>query len=106
MRCVTFSLKSALMSALLMIPFAVRAEQADPKPKYDSADQAFRVGSAFRAGREYAKSQEPLEAALKLAPDDKYRLKVYQALIEAYRQLPDIDKMVEANEFILAKSTS
>ena len=39
-----------------------------------------------------------------MAPDDKFRLKVYEALLPAYRQLGEIDKFVEACDFLIAKS--
>lgn len=72
--------------------------------KYTNADEAFSVGAAFHNARNYAASQEPFESALKLAPDDKYRVKVYRALLGAYRQLPEIDKFVEAADYIITKS--
>ena len=43
----------------------------------------------------------PLEAALKLAADDKDRLKAYRALVPSYRLLAEIDKMLEAQEFVI-----
>lgn len=69
---------------------------------YKTADEAYSVGVALARARNYAGSREPLEAALRLAPDDAYRLKVYEALMPAYRELPDTDKMVEAAEFVIA----
>jgi tetratricopeptide (TPR) repeat protein len=68
---------------------------------YKTADEAYSVGVALARARNYAGSREPLEAALRLAPDDTYRLKVYEALMPAYRELPDTDKMVEAAEFVI-----
>lgn len=93
------SLVALLCSGLLV-------STAAGQTKYQNADEAFGVGAAFVNSRNYAASLEPLEAALKLAPDDAYRLKVYRALLPAYRQLADIDKMFEAELFILEKSSS
>jgi hypothetical protein len=50
---------------------------------------------------QFAAAHEPLEAAVKLAPDYKSRLRDYKALVPAYRLLPDINKMLEAQEIIL-----
>ena len=62
------------------------------------------MGVAFLSTRNYSASREPLEAALQMAPDDKFRIKVYEALLPAYRQLGEIDKFVEACDFLIAKS--
>ena len=56
--------------------------------------------------KETAKSQAPFEEALRRAPSDKFRLKVYRALLPAYTLLPEIDKKVEALEFIITKTDS
>lgn len=74
--------------------------------KYTNADEAYSMGAVLYNARNFAGSQEPFEAALRLAPDDKYRVKVYRALLGAYRQLPEIDKFVEAVDFIITKSDS
>lgn len=79
---------------------------ARAQENYKTADAAFRAGAEALRGRDFAGSQKPLEAALKLAPDDKYRLKVYSALLPAYRLLPETEKMQEAVEFLLRHSTS
>ncbi|HRX79744.1 MAG TPA: hypothetical protein P5307_11825 [Pirellulaceae bacterium] len=77
---------------------------AGAETKYKTADEAFGVGAVFYNSRNFEASREPFEAALKMAPDDKFRLKVYEALIPSYRLLPDSDKMIEACEFIIEKS--
>ncbi len=41
---------------------------------------------------------------MRLAPDDKARLDTYQALVRVYRTLPEIDKKLEADEFIIRHS--
>lgn len=74
--------------------------------KYTNADEAYSIGAVLYNARNFAGSQEPFEAALRLAPDDKYRVKVYRALLGAYRQLPEIDKFVDAVDFIITKSDS
>ncbi len=56
--------------------------------------------------RNYAAAQAPLEAALKLTPegDLKQRVELYRALMRPYRVLNNVDKMVEAVEYIQANS--
>jgi tetratricopeptide (TPR) repeat protein len=43
----------------------------------------------------------PLEAALALAKDDAQRKRAYEALVPAYRQSPEVEKMLAAQEFII-----
>jgi tetratricopeptide (TPR) repeat protein len=71
---------------------------------YQNADEAWAVGVAFYNARNFAASIAPFEAALKLAPDDAFRLKVYDALRAGYQTLPDSQKFIEASEFIIGKS--
>jgi tetratricopeptide (TPR) repeat protein len=68
---------------------------------FNSFNDAMNAGARLVRDQQYAASQAPLEAALKLAADDRQRLRAYQALLPAYRQLPEIDKMLEAQEFII-----
>ena len=67
-------------------------------------EQKFQEGARLLRDMQFAAAQAPLEAALKIAPDDKARLQAYQALLQPYRQLAEIDKMVEAQEFIISHS--
>ncbi len=72
--------------------------------QYRTADEAYRDGlNHLRAQRE-RESILPLEAALKLAPDVAYKKKVYEALQRGYRSLPEVDKFVEAGEFLVEHS--
>ncbi len=72
--------------------------------KYASAEEAFRIGTAFLGAREDARSQEPLEAALRMARDDDYKLKVYRALLPVYTIANDWTLKATALEFIIAHS--
>lgn len=72
--------------------------------QYSTVDEALRAAQPLLQEMRYAESQAPLEAAIKLAKDDATRTKVYRALMPAYRLLPEIDKMLEAGEFIIEKS--
>jgi tetratricopeptide (TPR) repeat protein len=83
---------------------AAIADEPQPAVQYDTAEEAFRVGAAFLSVRQYAKSQAPLEAALKLAKDDEFRLKTYRALIPAYTQAEDWQLKAGALEFIIEKT--
>jgi len=86
----------ALVVLLCRVPSASAAEAA-----YQTADEAYGVGAAHYNARNYAASRAPFEAALKLAPDDAFRVKVYEALLASYRQDGTPAKMVEACEFII-----
>jgi tetratricopeptide (TPR) repeat protein len=98
--------QSCSMLAVLLGTCLVSGMCAEAHAQYQSAEEAWRVGMGFYSSRNYAASREPFEAALKLAPDDAFRLKVYEVLLQAYRQLPEIDEYVEASEFIMAHSPS
>jgi tetratricopeptide (TPR) repeat protein len=69
--------------------------------KYKTYDDAIRKAAPLLRDKQYAAAQEPLEAAVKLASNDGDRLKAYQALVPAYRLLPEIDKMLAAEEFVI-----
>jgi RNA polymerase sigma factor (sigma-70 family) len=99
------------------LPLAVDAQAVDPPAdqialnkddastdKYTNADEAYGIGAAMYNAGNIAGSRDPFEAALKMAPDDKFRIKVYRALIASYRQQAEIDKFVEAMDFIITKS--
>jgi tetratricopeptide (TPR) repeat protein len=73
-------------------------------PSYATADEAYSAGAKLYNEGKYAESRAPFEAALALAPDDRYRIKVYDALLAAYRLDPEIEPFVAACEFILDKS--
>lgn len=72
--------------------------------KFDTAEKAWIVGAAFYNARDFESSREPFEAALSLAPDDEFRLKVYGALLPAYREIPEFDPYLTASEFIITHS--
>ena len=69
---------------------------------YKSFDEAYRDGAKQLRDKKYTEAQTALEAALNLAKEDNDRLRAYEALVPAYRQLPEIDKMLAAQEFIIA----
>jgi len=87
---------SWLLIFALVVPANLAAQDS-----YKNFNEAFNAGAKLLRDQQYAAAQAPLEAALKLATDDKDRLKAYQALVPAYRQLPEIDKMLEAQEFVI-----
>lgn len=77
------------------------AQSALAQGPYKSFDEARSAGARLVRGQQFAEAQAPLEAALKMAPDDAARLSIYQMLVSAYRVSPEIDKKVEANEFVI-----
>ncbi len=72
--------------------------------KYGNARAAYGVAAAFYNEQNFAKAQEPFEAALLLADDPKMRLDCYDALIACYRLHEKTDKMTTAVEYILDHS--
>lgn len=74
--------------------------------EYKSVREARLDAARHLQTRNYAAAQAPLEAALKLTPegDLKQRVELYRTLMESYRVLNNVDKMVEAVEYIQANS--
>lgn len=91
--------KNTLM--MTMVLWLVALSTVSAQNTYKSYQDAMREGATLYRQQRYAEAQAPLEAALKLAPNDRERLNVYQALSAVYRQLPEIDKKLEANEYII-----
>lgn len=87
-----------LFSLVLFTP--LRAET-----KFQSAEEAWRVGAAFYNSQNYAAAREPFEAALALAPDEAYRLKVHEALLAVYRTIPESEPFIASAEYIIKHST-
>lgn len=82
---------------ILFVSLAVvRSAEAQRSPK---ADAAFAEGAKHLRAREFDKARGPLETALAEAPDVKYKLRVYNALMQVYRTLSEPDQMIEACEF-------
>lgn len=79
---------------------------AKVESKYASAREALAVANGYLALKEYAKSREPLEEALKLADDDQLKVRIYRALIPAYTQVTEWEPKVNALEFIIGHSES
>lgn len=90
-----------LISVLILIVAVSVSRPVLAQEEYKSFDDAMRQATRLLDNKEYAASQAPLEAALRLAPDDKERLRVYERLRSAYRLQSEIEKMLEAGEFIL-----
>jgi tetratricopeptide (TPR) repeat protein len=74
---------------------------ARAQEKYKDFDAAFNDAARRVRDGDYPAAIAPLEAALKLAKDDAQRMKAYQALVPAYQLLPQIDKLLAAQEFII-----
>lgn len=70
--------------------------------KYTTAEEAFGVGAAFYNSRNFKASREPFEAALKLSKgDQEMQLKIYDALLPAYRLIPEFEPFQTAAEFVI-----
>lgn len=81
-----------------------KKKDADKSIKYDTAEKAWGVGVALYNAKDFEASREPFEAALELAPDNEFRLKVYEALLPAYREIPEFEPFLTASEFIITHS--
>lgn len=68
---------------------------------YKSFDEAMAAAKKALATKNYLGSEEPLEAAVKLADDDAKRIEAYRLLIDAYKLHPEIDDVLKACEFIV-----
>ena len=88
----------SLFMIILLTSLNVFAEE------FKNAREAYNAGVRKLRDKETAATQAPLEAALRLAEDDDFRIKCYDALMPAYRLSSEIDKMVEACEFIMSHS--
>jgi len=99
-----------LLSALTIVVGVLGSGLATPvslqAEDYKSFADAMRAASNYLREKKFAESQEPLEAALKLAKSDEDKLKAYQALVPAYRLLPELDKMLETQEFVMRHADS
>lgn len=91
-----------LRCTAIFVALAGSLTAALAQEKYKNYNDAFGQGVKLLRDKQLAAAQEPLEAAVKLAADDRERLRAYQALVSVYRQLPEIDKMLEAQEFIIS----
>ena len=80
---------------------------AQDQGKYESAEEAYQAGVSYWIVKDFPNGQKAFEEALRLAPDDKkFKLQVYRHLGEIYRKATEIDKMVEAADFIITHSES
>jgi tetratricopeptide (TPR) repeat protein len=95
----------ALVWSLTIVGLAMADHSAQAQP-YRTAQEAFNAGARLHNARKYAECQEPFEAALDLSQDDQFKVKVYRALMSSYRQLPEMDKMLEATDFIFEHGES
>lgn len=80
------------------------SETSDTKKdsKYRSAEEAWRAGIRGDS----AARRRAFEAALKLADDDAFKVRIYEALRPMYRRLAGENKMAEACEFIIGHTDS
>lgn len=92
---------SAALCLLLSGLFATTAIHAS---EYSSFNEAYSAGVRFINSGNLAAARQPLEAALKLAPDDASRLRVNRTLMVPYRELQEIEPMQQATEYLISHS--
>lgn len=98
---------SVLCGSVLLLSHGVLLAQNPPgngKSEFATAEEAFRVGAAHYNSRNFKASRAPLEAAVRLAKDEKLKLKAYQALLSVYRQIPEFEPFQTAAEYIIQNS--
>ena len=91
-------------SLLSLLASLAVAAPASAQVTYASAEDAYSAGVILLNGGNLVAAREPLEAALKLAKTDAFRVKVNRALLVPYRELPEIEPMQKAAESILTTS--
>ena len=88
----------------LAVCLALSAGSSAEDSKYETYKDAAAAGArAVRVG-DLAAAREPLEAAAKLAATDAEKLDAHRALLVPYRELPDIEPMQGAAEFVVANT--
>jgi len=83
-----------------------KASESRSHKKYQNAEEAWRVGIRHYNANDFDASRKPLEAAFELANDDRFRIKVCEALKPSYRILSKPNKMIDACDFIIRHSDS
>lgn len=95
---------SLFIIATLILSATQGANGQDSK-KYSTDKEAFGVGAAFYNSRNFKASREPFEAVLKLTKDDELRLKANEALLQAYRLVPEFEPFRDAAEYVISNAT-
>ncbi len=98
MKSPTFHSSTLVGYAILLAAFSGASTAQE---KYKDFEDAFIEAARHVRRGDYPAAVAPLEAALALAKDDVQRKRTYEALVPAYRQSPEIDKMLVAQEFII-----
>lgn len=102
-----------LLAAIIALTATLAAAQKTAKrkpvtpaeePAYSSSNDALEAALAFFTLREYVKGQGAVEQALKLAPHDEARVKIYRSMLRSYTTAPDAEYKVTALEFMIEKS--
>lgn len=98
----THSLRVPLLLAALAATFVAGTARA---AEYKSYKEAYAAGAkAIRAG-DLAAAREPLEAAAKLATNNREKIEAHRALMVPYRELQEIEPMQTAAEFVMKNTT-
>ncbi|HIE97760.1 MAG TPA: hypothetical protein EYG03_17770 [Planctomycetes bacterium] len=97
--------KSLFIAATLTLT-AMQSANGQGSGKYKTDKEAFGVGVAFYNSRNFKASRKPFEAALKLTTDDELRLKTNEALLQAYRLIPEFEPFRDAAEYVISNATS
>lgn len=87
------------LASFLVLVLSIQTVVAEET--YRSAREAYGAGVRLFNSRQYAASQAPFEAALKLMPDMRLQMNVHDALFSVYRETAQVDKAVASAEFLI-----
>ncbi len=90
----------AAVIAVLLISMGSHAFAKD----YQNSREAWNAGAGFMNAGNFAAAQEPLEAAFKLSDNEPEKMRIQRALVACYRLLPEPEKFIECNEYIILNS--
>ena len=93
----------SLLSAIILAALAAGAVAQDGT--YKTYREAYSAGTKAIKDGKLAAAREPLEAATKLATTDAEKIEAHRTLMTVYRELPDVEPMQQAAEFIITHST-
>ena len=94
-----------LYSAILALGLALASGRAGAEEgKYKTYRDAANAGAKALNSGDLAAAREPLEAALKLAATAREKLDANRTLLIPYREVPDIEPMQRAAEFVVANT--
>jgi len=91
----------AMKHVAALVFVALSIQTALGEETYRSAREAYGVGAKLLSSKQFAASQAPFEAALKLMPDLRMQLSVHESLFTVYRETKQPDGAIASAEFLI-----